>query len=94
MRKSKPEAGKQCPSCGQIENQVKMGYNRSGTQRCRCKVCGTRYTMDPKRREYPEETRALAIRMHHDGVSGREIGRALGISKANVYNWLRQQGKE
>ena len=76
MRKSKPEAGKQCPSCGQIENQVKMGY------------------MDPKRREYPEETRALAIRMHHDGVSGREIGRALGMSKANVYNWLRQQGKE
>ena len=37
-----------CPKCGKVENQVKMGYNRSGTQRCMCKECGTRYTIAPK----------------------------------------------
>lgn len=94
MGKSKPEAGRQCPNCGQTQQQIKIGYNRSGTQRCRCKACGTRYTLEPKRREYPEETRALAIQMYHDGSSGREVGRALGMSKANVYNWLKRQGKE
>ena len=50
-----------------------------------CKECGTRYTIDPKIREYPEETRELAIKMY-SGVSGRGVGKVLGMSKANVYN--------
>ena len=91
MRRSKIEAGKQCPKCGKVENQVKMGYNRSGTQRCMCKECGTRYTIAPKTREYPEETRELAIKMYYSGVSGRGVGKVLGMSKANVYNWIKKR---
>lgn len=62
MRKQKEEAWKKCPKCGRTENQIKAGYNGSGSQRCKCKECGIYYTIDPKRHEYPEETKELAIK--------------------------------
>ena len=65
MRKTTIETGKRCPKCGKVENQAKKGYNRSGTQRCMCKECGTAYTIDPKKQEYPEETRHLAMKMYY-----------------------------
>lgn len=55
MRKVTIEEGKICPKCNKQENQVKIGYNKSGTQRCRCKECGTRYTLNPKKHEYSDE---------------------------------------
>ena len=73
MRKRTEEAWKRCPKCGKIENQIKAGYNASGSQRCKCKECGKYYTIDPKRHEYPEETRELAIKMYYGGVSGRGV---------------------
>ena len=76
-----------------MENQVKIGYNRSGTQRCKCKECGTRYTIDPKQSAYPEETREAAIQMFNSGSSGRQVGRAFAMSKANVYHWIDQKNK-
>lgn len=60
MRKATIEEGKICPNCKKKENQVKIGYNRSGTQRSRCKECGTRHTLDPKKHEYPDEIKELA----------------------------------
>lgn len=90
MRKSKIEAGKICPNCKKQENQIKIGYNRSGTQRCRCKECGTRYTLEPKRHEYPDDVKELAIKMYYSGVSGRGVGKVLGMNKANVYNWIKK----
>lgn len=90
MRKIKIEEGKQCPNCQKKENQVKMGYNRSGTQRCKCKECGTGYTIDPKKREYPEEIRKLAIKMYYSGVSGRGVGNVLGMNKSKVMNWIKK----
>ena len=90
MRKATIEKGKRCPECGSIENQIKKGKNRSGTQRCMCKECGAAYTIDPKKREYPEETRKLAIKMYYSGVSGRGVGKVLGMNKSNVYNWIKK----
>ena len=72
------------------ENQIKIGYNRSGTQRCRCKECGTRYTLEPKKHEYSDEIKELAIKMYYSGVSGRGVGKVLGMNKANVYNWIKK----
>ena len=46
MRKITEEAWKKCPRCGKIENQIKAGYNGSGSQRCKCKECGKYYTMN------------------------------------------------
>ena len=90
MRKGTEEAWKKCPKCGKIENQVKAGYNASGSQRCKCKECGIYYTIDPKRHAYPEETRELAIKMYYGGISGRGVGKILGINKSNVMNWIKK----
>ena len=93
MKKTTIEEGKICPNCKKQENQVKIGYNRSGTQRCRCKECGTRYTLNPKKHEYSDETRELAMKMYYSGVSGRGVGKILGMNKANVYNWIKKTEK-
>lgn len=90
MRKQSVDEARRCPKCGQVENQVKQGYNRSGTQRCQCRSCGTRYTLEPKSRAYPEEVREQAIKTYYSGVSGRGVGALLGMSKHNVYRWIKK----
>jgi len=79
-----------CPECQAGEHQMKKGFNRSGTQRYLCGKCGVTYTLASKRHVYSEETRSLAIKMYYSGVSGRGVGKVLGMSKANVYNWLKK----
>ena len=32
----------------------------------------------------PEETRELAIKMYYGGISGRGVGKILGVNKSNV----------
>ena len=54
------------------------------------KDCGIYYTIEPKRHEYPEETKELAIKMYYGGVSGRGVGKILGMSKSNVMNWIKK----
>jgi len=90
MKKQTIDEARRCPLCGRVANQVRKGYNRSGTQRCKCKECGVSYTIDPKKREYPEETRQLAMKIYYSGVSGRGVGKVLGMNKANVYNWIKK----
>ena len=90
MRKATIEEAKRCPKCGKTEKQVRKGFNRSGTQRCLCKECGIVYTMDPKRHAYDEDTKKLALKIYYSGVSGRGVGKILGMSKGNVYNWVKK----
>ena len=90
MRKATIREGRACPKCGSKENQVDFGYNRSGTQRCRCKNCNIAYTLNPKTRAYPEEIRDEAIKIYYSGVSGRGVGKIMGFSKANVANWIKK----
>jgi transposase-like protein len=90
MRKQTIDEGRICPRCGEKRNQIKKGYNRSGTQRCMCKECNVVYTLNPKQREYPEEKKLLALKMFYSGVSGRGVGKILGMNKANVYNWIKK----
>ena len=92
MKKITIDENRRCPKCGKITNQINKGHNRSGTQRCMCKECGVVYTKEPKKREYPEETKLLAMKMYYSGVSGRGVGKVLGMSKANVYNWIKKNG--
>ena len=94
MKKTDTDLKKECPICHKTENQIKLGHNRSGTQRCKCKECGISYTINPKKHEYGEETKQKAFQMYKEGKSGREIGRILGINKANIYNWLKKEEKE
>lgn len=48
------------------------------------------YALEPKRHAYSEETRELALKTYYTGVSGRAVGKILGMSKANVYNWIKK----
>ena len=84
------EAWKKCPVCGKTENQVRAGYNGSGSQRCKCKECGKYYTINPKQHTYPEETRKLALKMYYGGISGRSVGKILHMNKSNVMNWIKK----
>jgi transposase-like protein len=90
MRKAKEEEKKKCPTCGRNDGQVKNGSNRSGTQRIVCRHCKKSYTLEPKRNAYSEETKALALKIYYAGASGRGVGKVLGMSKANVYNWIKK----
>jgi len=94
MKKITISDEKRCPRCGRIENQIKAGKNRSGTQRCKCKECNISYTINPKKREYSEETKQLALKIYYSGVSGRGVGKILHMSKANVYNWIKKNGSK
>ena len=84
------EAWKRCPKCGKLEKQIKAGYNESWSQRCKCREYGIYYTIEPKRHVYPEETRELAIKMYYGGISGRGVGKILGMNKSNVMNWIKR----
>ena len=55
---------------------------------------GIYYTINPKRHEYPEETRKLAIKMYYGGVSGRGVGKILQMNKSNVMNWIKKERKK
>lgn len=94
MKKVTIDESRRCPKCGSIENQIRVGYNSSGTQRCKCKDCNIRYTPEQKKHEYSDETKQLAIKMYYSGISGRSIGKILGMNKANVYNWIKKTEKQ
>jgi len=90
MKRIKIDENRRCPKCNRIESQIKAGYNPSGTQRCVCKICKHKYTLNGKTRAYPEEMRKQAIKAYYAGGSGRSVGQMFGMSKANVYNWLKK----
>lgn len=90
MRKQTVDEARRCPKCGKIENQVKRGRNRSGTQRCECRLCGTLYTMNAKSRAYSEKEREQAIKTYYSGVSGRGVGALFGMGKENVVRWIKK----
>lgn len=90
MKKTKIIEGSRCPKCGKTENQASYGYNRSGTQRRKCNECKKTYTLDAKNKAYSEEVRNIAIKTYYSGVSGRGVGKVMGFSKANVYNWIKK----
>jgi transposase-like protein len=77
-----------CPHCQQTENQVKVGFNASGSQRYKCHNCNRKYTPNPKENGYPQEIRLQAVQMYVDGMNYRRIGRTLGVNHQSVINWV------
>jgi len=92
MKRAKKSTGRACPACEKEENQIGFGKNRSGSQRFRCKPCGKTYTPQPNQKAYNEEVRKMATKTYYAGVSGRGVGKIFGMSKANVYNWIKKNG--
>ena len=78
-----------CPRCHTTGQQNKDGFTAQGSQRYRCKICGTRYTPEPKEAGYSEEIRMQAVRMYADGAGFRQVARQLNVSHVSVMNWVK-----
>jgi transposase-like protein len=78
---------RRCPYCGTEEHQHSIGKTKAGSRRFRCNDCKREYTPNPKKWKYTEEERKKALRLLLLGNSGRAVGKALGMSKANAYRW-------
>lgn len=77
-----------CPKCHQNTQQNKDGFTPAGSQRYHCKLCGCRYTPQPKEHGYDEEIRHHALSLHLEGVSLRTISRILDVNHQTVANWI------
>src|SRR5687767_9913772 len=78
-----------CPHCQRSEQQVKVGYNPSGSQRYLCRACRRKYTPEPTARGYSEAVRQEALRLYVDGMNQRRIARTLAVSHQTVANWIK-----
>jgi transposase-like protein len=78
---------RKCPYCGAEEQQHSIGKTKAGSRRFRCRTCNRDYTPKPKKWQYSEEERKQALCLLLLGNSGRAVGKALGMSKANAYRW-------
>lgn len=78
-----------CPRCYNADEQIRDGKTPAGSQRMRCKLCGCRYTPDPKEHGYDEEVRLQALTLHFEEVSLREIGRLLDVNHQSIANWIK-----
>lgn len=78
-----------CPRCTSSDRQIRDGKTPAGSQRMRCRLCGCRYTPDPKEHGYDEEIRLQALTLHFEEISLREIGRLLEVNHQSVANWIR-----
>lgn len=80
-----------CPGCGATDKIIGYGFNRSGTQRCKCNACKKIFTANPKRHEYSDELKEQAIKTYYSGVSGRGVGKLFGMNKENVVRWIKKK---
>jgi len=67
---------------------VKAGFNRSGSQRYRCKACRRYVTPVPKINGHSLDDHELALKMYLEGNGLRRIGRFLQVVHQTVANWL------
>ena len=65
-----------------------------GSQRMYCPECKHKYTPNPKSRAYSEDVRKQALQLLALGNTGRGVGKALNMSKANAYRWAREEVKK
>lgn len=77
-----------CPDCAQTTRQLRVGRNRSGSQRYLCAFCQRKYTPQPTRHGYDAAQRRQAIEWYVDGMGLRRIARHLGVVHQTVANWV------
>jgi transposase-like protein len=84
---------RKCPNCGVEERQYSIGKTKAGSRRFRCMSCKREYRPNPKKWRYTEEERRGALRLLLLGNSGRAVGKAMRMSKANAYRWASEAKK-
>lgn len=77
-----------CPHCHQATRQLRVGRNRSGSQRYLCAFCQRKHTPQPTTHGYDAALRRQAIEWYVDGMGLRRIARHLGVVHQTVANWV------
>src|SRR2546423_5530563 len=83
-----------CPHCQCRAEQVKVGFNPSGSQRFLCKVCQRKYTPQPNPQGHSAVTRRRAVQLYVDGLNFRRIARVLQVAPQSVVNWVNARAAE
>ncbi len=83
-----------CPYCHGPDQQVKVGFNPSGSQRYLCKLCTRKYTPKPNTQGYSAALRQRAVQMYVDGLNFRRIARHLRVAPQSVVNWVNARAQE
>lgn len=81
-----------CIHC-ESEEVVKMGYQKNGTPRCKCKKCKKTFQTEYVNKGAKPETKRLIVKMSVNGSGIRDISRVLEISKDTVMKVLKKQKK-
>jgi transposase-like protein len=79
----------QCRNCDS-QNIVKNGHNASGSQQYRCKDCGKRGVLEPKR-GYTESQKEQILSAYSERSSMRGIQRTFGVSRPTLASWLKKR---
>jgi transposase-like protein len=83
-----------CPYCHTEEDQVRAGWNLSGTQRMKCQRCQRRYTPRPHPERYSELLQSEAVHLYLSGMSFRAVARRLGVHHQSVINWVNAYARQ
>jgi transposase-like protein len=76
-----------CPKCGSNGKKHRYGKTAKGTQRFRCQDCKSVYVTEIK---YDDDFKMRAMRVYFESVSGRAVGRIMGVSKGIIWYWMAQ----
>ena len=79
-----------CIHCGNGE-VVKIGKQRNGTPRCKCKKCQKTFQTEYVNKGAHPETKRMIIEMAVNGSGVRDTARVLGISKDTVAKVLKKR---
>jgi tetratricopeptide (TPR) repeat protein/transposase-like protein/transcriptional regulator with XRE-family HTH domain len=82
-----------CPQCHRMEEIIKSGKNRSGSQRFRCRACHLYFTPQPNIRQPEQMRKAEALALAEHGMSYRHIARQLGVHHQTVSAWISAHGE-
>ncbi len=77
-----------CPACKSVDTKLN-GRTPKGTQRILCKSCGATFQTVVDPRKLTEATRALAARLHREGLSMRGTARVIGKGRTMVGTFLK-----
>ena len=73
-----------CPHCQDAESIVRFGFNRSGTERCRCKACGRTFTLNGRPTGLSADKEAAIAGALAERISQRGIARMLNTSRHTI----------